>query len=170
MSDLIQCVWDGEAFRPATAFMLRRANDRFGQGEIVMVSAEEERSMRSHRHYFAQLHDFWVNLPERFAAEPWAQSSEHLRKFLLIRSGYSTTTTYACESKAEAGRLAAAIRPLDEYGIVVARGVTVLRFTAKSQSVKAMGAKDFAASKSAVLEAAEALVAGGDLPTMRAAA
>lgn len=171
MSDrgLIECVWDGSVFRPATPFMLRRASEKFGEGELVMMSAEEARSMRSHRHLFAALADLWSNLPERFALEPWAQSPEHFRRFLLIRAGYSETTTYACESKAEALRLAAAIRPLDEFGIVVARGQTVFRFAAKSQSVKAMGAKDFAASKTAILDLAETLVAGGELPALRAA-
>lgn len=168
MSDLIACVWDGEAFRPETPFMRRRAAERFGAGEIVMLSAEEERSMRSHRHFFATLADLWRTLPERFALEPWAQSSEHFRKYLLIRSGYSETVTYACQSKAEAARLAAAIRPLDEFSIVVARDATVFRFVAKSQSVKAMGREDFAASKDAVLAAAETLVAGGELPAVAA--
>lgn len=167
--DLIECAWDGETFRPATPFMLRRAQERFGAGELVMMAAEEARSMRSHRHYFAALADLWANLPERYATEPWAQSTEHFRKFLLIRTGYSETTTYTCESKAEALRLAAAIRPLDEFGIVVARGMTVLRFTAQSQSVKAMG-RVFQASKTATLDLAETIVAGGDLPALRSAA
>lgn len=167
--DLIECAWDGERFRPVTPFMLRRAKERFGEGEIVMLNAEEERSWRSHRHYFATLADLWANLPERYATEGWAQSPEHFRKFLLIRAGYSETTTYACSSKAEAARLAAAIRPLDEFGIVVARGDTVMRFAAKSQSMKAMGSKVFAASKTAVLELAETIVAGGDMPALVAA-
>lgn len=168
--DLIQCVWDGATFRPASPFMLRRAGDRFGAGEVVLLSAEEERSARSHRHYFATLHDLWATLPEGYALEPWAQSSEHLRKYLLIRAGYNETQTYSCASAAEALRLAAAIKPLDAYGIVVARGATVLRFTAKSQSGKAMGAKDFQASKDAVLRLAETLVAGDALPAFGAAA
>jgi hypothetical protein len=168
MAVLIQCTFDGRAFSPASPFQLRLARERFGEGEIVLLNVENERSMRSHRHYFATLHDLWSNLPERFATETWAQSSEHLRKFLLIRAGYSETTTYACESKAEAQRLAAAIRPLDEFGIVVARGLTVMRFSAKSQSVKAMGSKVFAASKTAVLELAETVVAGGELPAVAA--
>jgi hypothetical protein len=168
MSDLIQCRFEGGAFIPQTPFQLRRARERFGDGEIVLLNAEEERSMRSHRHYFAALHDLWANLPERFALEPWAQSVEHFRKYLLIRAGYSETQTYA--SNAEARRLAAAIRPLDEYSIVLARGDTVLRFVAQSQSVKIMGKARFQESKDAVLAAAESLVAGGELPAMGEAA
>ena len=65
-------------------------------------------------------------------------------------------------------RLAAAIRPLAEFNVVVVRDAAVIRFEAKSQSVKAMGAKDFQASKDAVLGAAEALVATGEIPAMAA--
>lgn len=157
---LIQCTWDGEAFRPQTAFMARRAREAFGAGEIIVLHAEEERSMRSHRHYFAQLHDFWASLPESAAMEQWAQSPEHFRKYLLIRTGFCETVTYPCESKAEAVRLAAALRPVDEFSIVLARGDTVVRYVAKSQSVKHMGAADFQRSKTAVLEAAERMLAG----------
>lgn len=168
MSDLIECRFEGGAFIPCTPFMLRRAAERFGEGEIVCLNAEEERSARQHRFYFATLTELWRNLPERFALEPWAQSMDHLRRYLLIRAGYSETTTYACESKAEAQRLAAAIRPLDAYGIVVARDRTVLRFTAESQSVKRMGRERFKASADAVLGLAETLVSGGELPALAA--
>jgi hypothetical protein len=151
MSDLILCMFDGTGFAPSTPFHLRRARERFGAGELIAISAENERSMKSHRHYFAQ-------------------SSEHLRRYLLIRAGYSETTTYACESKAEAARLAAAIKPLDEFGVVAVRGNVVLRFAAKSQSVKRMGAKVFQESKDAVLSLAETLVSGGELPALGVAA
>lgn len=170
MSDLIVCLWDGECFRPESAFMARRASERFGPGEVVMLSVEEERSARSHKHYFATLSDLWRTIPERFALEPWAQSSEHFRRWLLIRAGYSNTAVYDCESKAEAQRLALAIRPMDEFSIVVARGTQVLRFTAKSQSHKAMGREEFQASKDAVLGLAETLISGGELPAIGAAA
>lgn len=167
MSDLIECIWDGSAYTPRTPFMLRRATDRFGPGEIVVIQAENERSMRSHRHYFAQLHDLWLNLPERCAPEPWAQSPEHFRKRLLIWTGHSQATVYACASKAEAARLAAAIRPLAEYSMVSVRGATVTRLDAQSQAVKAMGYKAFQRSKDVTLELAEHLVAGGDWPPMQ---
>jgi hypothetical protein len=168
MTDLIECTFTGEAFIPRTPFMLRRAAERFGAGEIVYLNAEEERSMLSHRHYFATLNDLWANLPERFATEPWAQSPEHFRKWLLIRAGYSTAQTYACQSRAEAMRLAAAIRPLAEFNVVAVRDAAVIRFEAQSQSVKAMGKKAFQESKDAVLGAAEALVATGEIPEMAA--
>lgn len=170
MTDLIACIWDGERFTPQTPFMLRRARERFGAGEIVMLNAEEERSMRSHRHFFASLANLWASLPETCAVEPWAQTAEHFRRRLLIWTGYYDATSYACESKAEAQRLAAAIRPLDEFCLVAVQATTVTRFAAKSQSVKAMGSKVFAASKTAVLDLAEAIVAGQPWPAIARAA
>lgn len=170
MSHIVECMFDGRAFIPTSEFHSRRARENFAEGEVVLMQAENARSMRSHRHYFAALHDLWNTLPERFALEPWAQSTEHFRRWLLIRAGYSETQTYHCETKAEAGRLAAALRPLAEFSIIVARGQVVLRFMAKSQSVKAMGADDFQRSKDAVLSLAEIVVSGGDLPALGAAA
>jgi hypothetical protein len=159
MSGLYSCVFDGAAFVPTTAFHLRRAAEEFGAGEVVMLQAEHERSMRSHRHYFAMLHDFWMSLPERHASAPWAQSAEHLRKYLLILAGYSDSQSFPCTTAAEAQRWATRLRPLDEFSVIVVEGSTVVRFTAKSQSVKAMGAKVFQESKTAVLERGEQLLA-----------
>jgi hypothetical protein len=48
--------------------------------------------------------------------------------------------------------LAAFVRPTDDFAIVTATGATVTVWTAKSQSVKAMGGKDFQVSKQAVLD------------------
>lgn len=159
MSALVQCAFDGNAFVPTNGFHLRRAREAFGEGEIVALSVENERSMRSHRHYFAQLHDLWLNLPERHATAPWAQSSEHLRKYALIRTGYADSQSFPCSTAAEAQRWASRLRPLDEFSVIVVEGPTVVRFSAKSQSVKAMGNKVFQESKTKVLEFVEAMLA-----------
>lgn len=98
------------------------------------VLPENQRSPQSHNHEFAFVAEAWRNLPERFKDQPWAQSSEHLRKFALIKTGFCDTQTYACASAAEAARWAANLRPLDEYSIVSIQGATVFRFTARSQS------------------------------------
>jgi hypothetical protein len=157
-TDLIQCLWNGEAFVPQTPFMRRRAEDRFGAGEIVLLEAQHERSAKSHRFYFAQLRELWLNLPEKFAIEQWAQSPEHLRKYALIKTGYSETQTFTCAGDAEAKRWAFRMRPIDQFSIVVVKAGTVVRYTAHSQSIKAMGAKDFQASKTAVIEFVEDLI------------
>lgn len=135
-----------------------RHQNRFGslvaEGEdITLVPAPEDRSARSHRHFFACVHEAWSNLPEEIAEEPWAVSAESLRKRALIREGYSTATAFACASRAEAERLAAALRAVcpDEYSEAVVQGTAVTLLRAKSQSERSMGRKEFEASKDAVL-------------------
>ncbi len=126
--------------------------DAFVENEFYKMDVIEERSWRSHKHYFAALHEAWANLPETYALEPWAQSDTHLRRYALIKTGWSDSQTFACGSQAEARRWAANMRPLDEYSIIVAVGPAVIRYTAKSQKVSAMGAKDFQKSKIDVLD------------------
>ena len=67
MSDLPQpliCQWDGEAFVPATPYQAKLADERFVVGERYAMVEHHERSSASHAHYFATLHDLWLNLPE----------------------------------------------------------------------------------------------------------
>lgn len=160
-STLIRTVWDGEAFRPASGFFSRKATDAFGAGEIVMMEAVTERSMRSHRHYFAAIHDAWANLPERLADMPYAVSADALRKHALIKSGFAESTSVDAGSNAAALRVAAIVRAVHcDYCVVQVRGHVVLIFTAQSQSVKAMGQKEFQRSKQAVLDYLEGLLRG----------
>ena len=143
--------WTGSVMQPLGRFA-RLAAEAFTEGEQYRMEAVEARSWISHNHQFAWLYDAWLSLPEQYAMEPWAQSSEHLRKYALIKTGFCDTQTWVCGSKAEATRWAANMRPEDEYSIVVAQGNTVLRFTAKSQKMRAMGAKEFQASKTAIMD------------------
>jgi len=157
---LVTYQWTGEAMVPLGRFRARCA-EAFTIGEFYRMTAEEERSWRSHRHYFACIFDAWLNLPESAALETWAQTSEHLRKYALIKTGWHDSQTYACESKAEALRLATALRAQGEladyhrasrhYSIVVMQGSLVTLYMAKSQSVRAMGKNDFQKSKDDVL-------------------
>ena len=156
----ILCTWTGEAFVPRPGFHAKRANEAFGAGEMVVMNVENERSMRSHRHYFASIKDAWDNLPERYALTQWAASPVHLRKYALIRTGHYNSTSYPCATQAEAQRWAANMRPIDEFGVVTARDAVVTRYEAKSQSVKAMGPKEFQKSKTDVLEWLDVLLRG----------
>lgn len=166
----LKFTWDGEAMVPASAFFARRADQQYVIGESYMLAEEKQRSTATHNHEFAFVADAWSSLPDRFSDEAWAQSPEHLRKFALIKCGFCDTQTYACGSRAEAERWAANLRPLDEYGIVTVRGSTVVRFTAKSQSRKAMGAAEFQASKQAILEYIAGLIDVTPAALMKAAA
>jgi hypothetical protein len=70
-------------------------------------------------------------------------TAEVLRKKMLIRAGYADERSIVCASKAEAQRVAAFVKPMDEYAVVTVREAVVRVYTAQSQSIKAMGAKPF---------------------------
>lgn len=152
----VVCEWDGDALVPAGPVWARRADQQWVVGERYQVEIRQERSAASHRHFFAAVHEAWQNLPED-AAERF-QTSEHLRKWALIRAGYRDERTIVCASKAEAHRFAAFIRPMDDYAVVLVSQAVVKVCTAKSQSVKAMGRKEFEASKAAVLDVIAGLI------------
>lgn len=147
--------WSGEAMVPLSRFH-NIANAEFTVGERYRMEAQEQRSLISHNHYFASLQGIWESLPERYGdAIP---SVEHMRKWALIRTGYRDERSIVCASKAEAKRIAAFVKPMDDFAIVVVNEATVSVYTAKSQSMKAMGAKDFQRSKEAVLEYCQAML------------
>lgn len=140
---------DGE-FRTVSSFWASRADRAFVVGEVYRMVEHHDRSMNSHRHFFAAINEAWKNLPDELLDE--YPTPEVLRKKALIRKGYRDERTLVCSSKAEAQRVAAFIVPTDEYAVVTFRDAVVRVWTAQSQSVKAMGAKDFQQSKSDVLD------------------
>lgn len=141
--------WNGEAMVPLRRFH-NVANAEFTVGERYRMEAQEQRSLISHNHYFATLQNIWESLPENFGDR--IPSVEHMRKWALIRCGYRDERSIVCASKAEAERVAAFVKPMDDFAIVIAQEATVIVYTAKSQSMKAMGAKDFQRSKEVVLD------------------
>jgi hypothetical protein len=78
---------DGQ-FVAAAPYFARRADQAYVVGQTYKMAEQYDRSAASHAHQFAWLHDAWLSLPERYRNEPWAQTSEHLRKYALIRTGY----------------------------------------------------------------------------------
>ena len=142
--------WSGEAMEPLNSTWAKRADQQYVVGQIYRMDEAHERSLQSHRHFFACLHEAFLNLPpqwaERFANE------DALRAYCLIHAGFCDERSIVCASKAEAERVAAFIKPMDPYAIVAVRAATIKVYTAQSQSMKAQGKKDFAASKTAVLE------------------
>ncbi len=139
--------WTGEAFVPVHP---RRADKFLTVGERYTIVQHLQRSVATHNHEFAWLNEAWMNLPENMADR--FPTAEHLRKWALIRAGYSDSHTITCKSKAEALRVAAFIRPIDEFALIITQGSTVTRYTAKSQSRRAMGAEDFQRSKEAIMD------------------
>lgn len=160
--------WTGEEFKPLPRFA-KEADREFVVGETYKLVEQQDRSMNSHRHYFASIHEAWINLPESEAAHH--ATSEHLRKFALIQCGFRDERSIVCASKAEAARIAAFVRPMDEFAVVTVSEAVVRVYTAQSQSLRAMGKADFSASKNAVLEYLSTLIGVpiGDLKNARAA-
>lgn len=149
MSAPIIFQWTGEVMTPVNKRFAKECDREFTIGECYNLIVHESRSAPSHRHYFACIYEAWANLPESMGAE--LPSPEHLRKRMLIEAGYMNTREIIASSKAEAMRLASFIRPMDEYAVVSVSGCAVIVATAKSQSMRAMGAHEFQASKDAVL-------------------
>lgn len=145
--------WTGDAMIPRSQ---RFADRYFVVGETYPMVVHEERSPASHSHYFAAVHEAWKNLPEE-AAERFP-SSEHLRKRALVEAGFYDEEIIDCGSNKIAPNVGAAIRKRDDFAIIFIRDQFVIVRTAKSQSKRAMGKKDFEASKAAVLEIVAGMV------------
>lgn len=144
----IRMVWDGVGLLPVKGAD-KLAGEQFAIGETYYMDVVRVRSKISHDHFFAVVEEAWQNsageAQERFP------TADHLRKYALIKSGYCDVDSLPCSSRAEALRVAAFMRRADEYALIVVSQALVSRYTAKSQSLKAMGAKVFQESKTAVL-------------------
>lgn len=138
--------WEGDVMRPLNP---KAADRQYVVGEVYNLEHREERSAASHRAYFASLNDAFDNLPHDLA-ERWP-TVDHFRRYVLIRTGYRDERTIIASSKAEARRIAAFIKPMDEFAVVSVHDAAVVVWTAKSQSMRAMGKAEFNASKDAVL-------------------
>lgn len=147
--------WDGECMTPLPRFA-KVADKQFVVGEQYRMEAVEERSLISHRHYFAQLHEDWLNLPEDIVEDFATQ--EHLRKWALIKTGYADKQSIVCVSKEEAMKVASFIEPMDCYAVVTVEGCVVTKYSAQSQSVKSMGKDKFQKSKTDVLDFVSAMI------------
>jgi hypothetical protein len=117
-------------------------------GDIAAWQTVEVRSGKSHRHYFAAVHQAWLNLPEHLVDE--FPSSEHLRKYALIKSGFCTMTKLACKTNADAINVCSLMSKMDTYAICEVTGGVVTVRQAYSQSIPAMGRKLFQESKEEV--------------------
>lgn len=155
MTAPVQFHWDGESMVPSRRFM-PLCDKQFVVGQDYTLVVAEPRSQVSHNHFFASVEEAWRNLPENMADQ--FQTSEHLRKYALIKAGYADQRSFVCASKAEALRLSSFIGPMDHYAIISVTGQVVRVFTAQSQSKKAMGAKEFQQSKQAVLDIISAMI------------
>lgn len=124
-------------------------------GEFCILEIHESRSFKSHKHQFAWVKTAWLNLPEEAQGVPWCATPETLRKYALIRCGYANGYTIDCATPESAKSMRAALLraevKAEGWAIGQISGSVLTIWTAKSQSVKEMGAKDFQESKTAIL-------------------
>ena len=125
-------------------------------GTIAAWAKVEVRSAKSHRHFFAAVHQAWLNLPEHLVDE--FPSSEHLRKYALIKSGFCTMTYLAFKTNADAINACALMSKMDSYSIIEVSGGVVTVRQAASQSIPAMGRKLFQESKTEVFRVLSELI------------
>lgn len=145
----IEAIWDGEAFKPVSAYWARRADRQYARGEVLRMIDQPERSSASHNHFFAAVENAFQSLPPLMAER--FPSSEHLRKYALVKSGHCYSESITCPSHADAMRVAAFARGGDEFSLVTVSKNVVTRFTPKSQSYRSMDKAEFAKSKEDVL-------------------
>jgi hypothetical protein len=147
-------MWRDGVFIPADS-QKAYCDETFGEGEIVTFERHEERSARSHNHYFACIQTAWENLPEQDERFP---TPDALRKWALIRCGYCTKTELVCDTPEQAA-LVASFTGNREGVIIIVRENVVVKYTAMSQSTAAMGKTQFQQSKDLVLDTIAELIA-----------
>lgn len=129
-------------------------------GEHYRLNVVEERSIANHNNYFARIHDLWMSIPDPMTAK--FPTEEVLRKHALCMTGFRRERKFACESKAEARKLAAWLRPQDrddDYAIISVNDNVVVEWKPLSQSLKGMPTKgQFQASRKAVVAWIEDLI------------
>ncbi len=147
-------MWRDGVFVPEDR-IAKYCDENFGEGEIITFERHEERSMASHNHYHASVQTAFDNLPEGDHRFPTPNA---LRKWALIKNGYCTENSVVCDSPKQAQTIAAFMGN-SEGVIIVVRENVVKRYTAKSQSVAAMGKDEFQQSKTLVLDTIAELIA-----------
>lgn len=126
------------------------ADKQFCVGEEYRLGVIEERSLNSHNHLFACVADAWLNLPDDKALD--FPTPDALRKHALIMTGHREERKLVCSSPEEARKVAAFIRPGDDYAIISVSGPIVIEWRAKSMSKRAMGGPTFQKAKTDVLD------------------
>lgn len=160
--EMFRAKWADGKFTPTGNYAPSRLGELLAEGELVNLEMARDRSMKSHRHQFAELRSAFDSLPERLLDMPYAQSTETLRKHALIVTGFADVETIDAGSKAAAERVAAYAGKLATkahgYAIVTVKGPIVRCFTPHSQSVRAMDAQTFQRSKTRMIDWLAALL------------
>lgn len=159
---------DDGVMRPLPRFA-RLADKQFCVGETYPLAVQEERSGISHRHFFASIHEAWLNLSDELATE--FTSSERLRKRALIATGWFTERRLVASSPLEARKFAAFLMRGAGDGVLISvTGNIVIERTAKTQATRgpeSMRKDEFQKSKQDVLDFISGLI-GVDVKTLAA--
>ncbi len=124
--------------------------------ECGAVLDDKQRSIASHNGYFAELAELYHTLPHGVTDR---LNLDQFRKHALIKTGWRDESSHPCATRAEAERWAARLRRLlTDYAVIFIDGTTVVVWTAKSQSKRAMGKGAFQRSKDDVLAYANNLL------------
>lgn len=141
-------VWDGNVMIPLPRFK-RLCDAQFAINEEYPLMPVENRSMASHSHYFAALHEGYQNLAEEYAQE--FDSIEHMRHWCLCREGYCTQDRYELNTAEDARTMLKVLKAQNRSTIVKVTGTVVIVYSPESQSMAAMKKQRFEESKDAVL-------------------
>lgn len=159
--NILRVRWDGEVFHPAGNVAIDKAS-KLDADEFLGIELLRDRSMKSHRHQFAEIKTLWENIPEHLQDAPYAATHETFRKHGLLVCGYYDAEMITCADPDAAERAAALLSRLATrshgYAVTDVRGNVARCYTPKSQSVKAMGFEEFQKSKTAVLEWCRSIV------------
>lgn len=136
---------------------------QFIEGESYFLDVTQEASSVSRKHFFATVSEAWKNLPEKIAGR-WP-TSEHLRRWCLIKSGYCDIATIPLQTKQEARQVAALARRLDSFAVITIQSCVVTVATAHSQSARGMGRELFQRSKEDCFRVLAELI-GTDVATL----
>lgn len=148
--------WTDDGVMKPLHHFTRTCDQQFAVGEEYRLVVESERSMASHKRYFACLNEAWRNLPHSVA--PHFPSAEKLRKWVLIKCNYANAQRMVCETAVDAARVAQLIGRMNDDSIVVRTRNVITIYTAKSQSVRSMNKQEFLESSNAVLDYVAAMI------------
>jgi hypothetical protein len=152
------CIEGGEvvslrAMVPQTRYV-KVAERQYHEGEEYPLTILETRSRASHNQFFAAVHEAYLNLPENIKNR-W-ENEDHLRKWVLIETGWYTEREHEFATPYAAKNFAAH-HDEDYHGEYCRmfhpkKGRKIILRRAKSQSAKAMGKDAFEKSKRDVLD------------------
>lgn len=138
------------------------AKSQFHDGGEYPMVVQEARLRASHDHYFAAIKDGFESLPEKVDVGYGIvrfKSTEHLRKWTLIETGWCKERDYEFVNEKMAKRFAAFfLEEVDEYARFKVDGRKLLIRTAQSQDHAHMDREAFEKSKKDVLDYIASLI------------